>query len=90
MAKKAAKVPALSDPFLRVVSSTRDFAIHMVRSASWALTLACGCAFASRLAWPLLPDDITLRCFLSLFALSLGACIGRPIDRRLARFSRNP
>lgn len=73
-----------SDPFLHAVGSVRDFVVYMVKTANWALTLACAGLCVSRLVWPLLPDDSATRALFGLFALSLGACIGKPLDHRLA------
>ena len=81
----ARTLPEPPDPLLRLVCSVRDLVGHVVRSATWAQTLACACAFASRLLWPLVPDDVLTHVFLVLSAISLGACVGRPIDRRLAQ-----
>lgn len=46
---------------------------------------ACTGAFAGLMVWPLLPDDVVTRGFLSLFALSLGAVFGDSVDRRAGR-----
>lgn len=71
------------DPFVDAVSSIRDCVFHVMKVASWKLTLAAGFALASRLAWPMVPDDMTTHGLLGLTALSLGACIGREIDRKV-------
>jgi hypothetical protein len=70
------------DPFVDAVASVRDYVLHIIEVASWRLTFAAGFALASRLAWPLLPDDVTTRGLLGLTALSLGACVGRVFDRQ--------
>lgn len=80
--------PEPPDPVLRLVSSVSDLVRYVVRSATWAQAFACTCAFASRLMWPLVPDDVLTHVLLVLSAISLGACVGRPIDRRLARRHR--
>lgn len=80
--KKRSRRP---DPLLDAVGSVRDYVLYAVQVANWGLTLACACAFVSRLVWPMLPDDAAARCLLELFALGLGACTGKAIDRRLAR-----
>jgi len=56
-------------------------AIHqVVKSANWKLTFACACAILSRLVWPLLPDDTVTHGLTGLFGLSLGVCLGKPLD----------
>jgi len=72
------------DPFLEVVVSLRDYVQYITKVASWKLTLSCTCALVSRLMWPILPNDLTVRGLLGLAAVSLGACVGRLIDRKLA------
>lgn len=71
------------DPFVNAVASIKDCVLHVMRVANWKLTLAAGVALASRLAWPLVPDDAATHGLLGLTALSLGACIGREIDRKV-------
>jgi hypothetical protein len=73
--------PALHGTFLDAFT---NFARHIVSLASWALALACACALMSRLAVPLFPEDVTTRGLLLLSPLTLGACIGKQIDRSLA------
>jgi hypothetical protein len=80
--KKRSRRP---DPLLDAVDSVRDYVLHAVQVANWGLTLACACAFVSRLVWPMLPDDMAARSLLEPSALGLGACTGKAIDRRLAR-----
>ena len=80
MSEEPARRP---DPFVNAVSSIRDCVLHVMKVASWKLTLASGFALASRLAWPLAPDDAATHGLLGLTALSLGACIGREIDRKV-------
>jgi hypothetical protein len=47
------------------------------------MTFACGCVSASFLLWPGLPDNLVARSTFTLFALCLGACVGRQIDCRV-------
>jgi hypothetical protein len=65
------------------VGAFRDCVLHVIKKASWKLTLAAALAVASRLAWPVLPDEAWVQAMLTLSALSLGACVGREIDRKL-------
>jgi hypothetical protein len=71
------------DSFVDAVSSVRNFALYVVETATWRLTLGTACAVISRLV-PLPTEDITTRGLLGLFALNFGACIGRPLDRWFA------
>ena len=87
MIKEPARRP---DPFVDAVSSIRDCVLHVMKVASWKLTLAAGFALASRLAWPLAPNDMATHGLLGLTALSLGACIGREIDRKVDLPKRRP
>jgi hypothetical protein len=59
-----------------------NFARTIVALASWALALAFICALMSRFAVPLFPEDVTTRGLLLLSPMTLGACIGKSIDRR--------
>jgi len=70
------------DPFVDAVASVRDYLMHTIEVASWRLTFAAGFALLSRLAWPLLPDELSTRGLLGLTAISLGACIGRRFDQK--------
>lgn len=79
MLKEPEKRP---DPFVDAVASVRDYVLHVIAIASWRLTFAAGFAFASRLAWPLIPDDSATHGLLGLTMLSLGACIGRIFDHK--------
>lgn len=73
------------DPLIDMMIGLRDVVRQFVANATWAFTFACALAFASCLVWPLVPDQLMTRGFLSLFALSLGARIGKSIDRRPPR-----
>jgi hypothetical protein len=73
------------DPFMDFVGAGRDWLRHIIKGSNWKITLAAGLGFASRLVWPWIPDDMASRGLLGLFAVSLGACVGRGIDRALAR-----
>lgn len=72
---------ASGNPFLDVVGSVRDYVGHIVKTATWRFTLACMLAFGSRLV-PLPTDDNVTRSLLLLCAVSLGAVLGRPLDRK--------
>jgi hypothetical protein len=84
MGNLGTKSPRRPDPFLDAVASVRDYVLHVVKIANWRLTFACAFAFVSRLMWPLLPDDLATRGLLGIFALSLGACLGKLLDQRAA------
>ena len=77
------------DAFVDAVNSARNFALYIVETATWRLTLASACAVISRLV-PLPTEDITTRSLLGVFALNLGACIGRPLDHWFAARRRKP
>ncbi len=78
-----------ADPFVDAVNSVRNFALYIVETATWRLALASACAVITRLV-PLPTEDITTRGLLGLFALNLGACIGRSLDRWFAARRRKP
>jgi len=84
MSNPSNRSPRRPDPFLDAVGSVRDLVLHVIKIASWRLTFACALAFMSRLMWPLLPEDVATRGLLALFALSLGACLGKLLDERVA------
>ena len=73
------------DPFMEFVGAGRDYLRHVIKTANLQIALGAGFGFASRLAWKWIPDDMPTHGLLGLFAVSLGACIGRGIDSVLAR-----
>lgn len=80
--------PPEPDPFLVMVAGARDYVRHVIKVASWKLTLAATFAVLGRLAWPLVPDESVVQGLVMLAATSLGACIGREIDHNLQKRKR--
>jgi hypothetical protein len=73
-----------SDPFLAAVGSLRDLIQHAVSTSTWSFALACAFGGAIRLV-PLLKEDTITSGLLFLCAISVGALIGRQLDRRRRR-----
>jgi hypothetical protein len=77
-----------SDPFLAAVGSLRDLVRYLVSTSTWSFALACACGGATRLVLllvPMLKEDTIASGLLFLFGMSVGALIGRPLDRRRRR-----
>ncbi len=72
-----------SDPFLAAVGSLRDLVQHAVSTSTWSFALACACGGAIRLVSP--KEDPITSGLLFLCAISVGALIGRQLDRRRRR-----
>jgi hypothetical protein len=82
-----------SDPFLAAVGSLRDLVRHLVSTSTWSFAFACAGGAASRLVLllvPLLKEDTIVSGLLFLCGISVGALIGRPLDRRCRRTRARP
>lgn len=77
--------PGQADPLIDAVSAVRYLVLHVVAIANWTIVCACFFGFAGRLVWPLVPDDAMTRGFLEMGAVSLGACLGKLLQRRSRR-----
>jgi hypothetical protein len=77
-----------SDLFLALAGSLRDLVWHLVSTSTWSFALACACGGATRLVLLLVPlpkEDTIASGLLFLFGISVGALIGRQLDRRRRR-----
>jgi hypothetical protein len=72
------------DPFLDAVGALRELVRRIASEATWSSTFAYVLAFASRLV-PLPTGDYLTGGILLLGAFSLGAMLGKSLDRKAQR-----
>jgi hypothetical protein len=72
------------DRFLEFAGSLRDLLKHIGRDATWRIALAGVLAFVSTQV-PLLIDTMLARGLLFVSAVTIGALVGRRLDRRQRR-----
>jgi hypothetical protein len=80
MVKRSPRPPC-RDPFLDTARTVGDYVRSVVEAATWRLTFGCAFAIIGRML-PLPKEDLVTHVLLVVFALNLGAVLGRPLDRR--------
>jgi hypothetical protein len=70
-----------ADPLLSVVGAIRDLVAQTVKGATWAQALAL--LFGFTLSWKIQEETFLVRALGLAGALTIGACLGKLLDRKL-------